>query len=564
MGRISTSPLGAAALLAAAWFAASLAVNLPPFADALLGAFHLGFSLEVGAVLAVLALVQARFRRVPRAVIHALAALLVLLVAVRLGDFLARSVVDRPLNLFLDVSLLPATMDVARTLLGPLRAWGAVAALIVALVALHVLFAFGLSRLAGFFAQPVPRRAMMGLGAGALLVFAGQKAFLEGLPGWRPVGASASLAISQQVEGVSVALARRAVFREKLAEDSADGIADSALFRALDGRDVLLIFVESYGVTALDAPAYERVVAPALVGLGEAAREAGLAMRSGRMVAASAGGQSWLNHASVSSGRFIDDQTLYALFLAEDPRTLVDDFARAGYRTVQSMPAITMPWPEGQLLGYDATYEAKDMGYAGPHFYWGIVPDQFALDHLARAELDGGARPPVFAVAGLISSHAPWLPVPEVVPWDALGDGEIYRRWTDDAPAPREVWRDPDAVRVQYARSIAHSLDAVAAFVAERVDPGTIVIVMGDHQPAPLITGEDASRAVPVHVLAPDAALLEPLEALGFAAGIAPPPAPALGDVALPRIDALRPALLRGWQAGGEGAEHAAAPVNAP
>ena len=91
---------------------------------------------------------------------------------------------------------------------------------------------------------------MFALGAGALAVFGGQKAFMEGLPGWRPVGGSASLTVSQQVERVSIALARRTVFRADLARDAADGIPDAALFAALEGRDVLLIFVESYGVTA--------------------------------------------------------------------------------------------------------------------------------------------------------------------------------------------------------------------------------------------------------------------------------------------------------------------------
>ncbi|WP_052340808.1 sulfatase-like hydrolase/transferase [Salinarimonas rosea] len=560
MTRVFSSPLAAAALLLAAWFVASLAVNLPPFADALFGAFHLGFALEVGAAFAVLALVRARLGRVPRVLVHALAGILVLLVAIRIADLAARSVVDRPLNLYLDVSLLPATMDVARTLLGPVRAWGAVAGLLVGLVALWAALAWGLSRLADLFAAPPARRTVYVLGAGALALYGGQKAFLESLPGWRPVGGSASLTVALQAEGLLVALGRRAAFRADLGRDPADGIADGEMLGALDGRDVVLVFIESYGVTALDEPAYAQVVAPRLAAFEARVRDAGFAVASGRLVAASAGGQSWLNHASVSSGRFIDDQTLYALFLSEEPRTLVDDFSRAGYRTVQSMPAITMPWPEGRLLGYDATYEAQDMGYAGPAFYWGIVPDQFALDHLARTELDPPDRPPVFAVAALISSHAPWLPVSEVVPWAALGDGAIYRRWTDGAPHPREVWRDPEAVRVQYARSVAHSIDAVAAFVAERLSPDTVVVVMGDHQPAPLITGEDASRAVPVHVLARDAALLAPLAELEFRPGIVPPPPPPVGDAALPRIDALRPALLEGWRDRSRSADQAAVP----
>ncbi len=102
-------------------------------------------------------------------------------------------------------------------------------------------------------------------------------------------------------------------------------------------------------------------------------------------------------------------------------------------------------------------------------------------------------------------------------------------------------------MRTQYALSIAHSIDAVSAFVAERLDPETVVIVMGDHQPAPLITGDGASRAAPVHVLANDPALLAPLRALGFGDGVLPPPVPIGDDAALPRMDALRAVLLDGW-----------------
>ena len=305
------------------------------------------------------------------------------------------------------------------------------------------------------------------------------------------------------------------------------------------------------------------MIEPRLSAFEAAAGGAGFSMRSGRMVAASAGGQSWLNHASVSSGRFIDDQTLYALFLSERPRTLVDDFSRAGWRTVQAMPAITMPWPEGQLLGYDATYEAGDMGYAGPFFYWGIVPDQFALDHLARTELDrvpGGAdRPPIFAIAALISSHAPWLPRAR---GRALGGSRrriglppLDRR---RAGAARGLARSGEGAGPNTHSQVAHSIDAVAAFVAERLGPGD----GGDRDGRPPAGAADHGRGTPraprpVHVLARDEALLAPFEALGFAPGALPPPAPLVGDAALPRIDALRPALLEGWRGERAAGEHA-------
>src|SRR3546814_10947938 len=88
------------------------------------------------------------------------------------------------------------------------------------------------------------------------------------------------------------------------------------------------------------------------------------------------GGQSWRAHGSVLSGLWIDDQRRYDSLMASDRRTLVHGFRRAGWRTVAAMPAITMPWPEGDYFGFDTVYAAADLGYRGDHFNWGTMPDQ--------------------------------------------------------------------------------------------------------------------------------------------------------------------------------------------
>lgn len=533
----------------ALWMGLSLFVGLPPFLDALFGVFHWSFALEVGFAFAVIALLQARRGAVPGWLLHLFAGAGVFLLALRLADLTAQSVVNRSLNMFLDVSLLPALWDVAVTLLGRASAVAAVAGIAGLLVGFYWLALVAFRLAAQNFALPQTRRAFAVFAVAGLAVFTTQRTVFAEIPGWRPFAASASLVAQQQSERLVSTLVRRAVFMADLANDPADTIAPDALLKGLGDRDVLIVYVESYGVTAIDEPRYAEVVVPRMEALGEAARNAGFSKKSGRMVAASVGGQSWLNHASLSSGRWIDDQTLYALFLSERPRTLVHDFEATGRRTVQVKPAITMPWPEGERLGYQATWEAADMGYAGPEFYWGIVPDQFALDFFARTELERTPRPPVFASIALISSHAPWLPVPDVVPWDELGDGSVYERWTRDAPEARVVWRNPDDVRTQFALSIAHSLDVVAKFLADRVADDALVIVLGDHQPAPIITGPDASRAVPVHVFSRDAEVLEPFAELGFTGGIMPPPEPEGGDAALARMDAFRPFLLEAFSA---------------
>jgi hypothetical protein len=533
--------------LLAIWLALSLLVNLPPYAWALFGPFHWALALEVGAVFAVLALVQWQWGRAPRPLLHGLAVITTLLVFLRLADLTARTVVDRPLNLFLDVSLLPALWDVTVTFLGTLRAIAVVAVAIAGLIGLHFLLVEIFARLGRGFAHAPARRTFAVLGVVALAVFGIQRLAPFEIAAWRPVSGAASLTVYQQADRVAVTLVRRAAFRIDLRDDPATGFAPDARLSKLRGRDVFIVYIESYGVSAIDDPRYAEIVLPRLEAFATQAARAGWSSMSGRLVAATAGGQSWLNHATLSSGRWIDDQTLYSIFLTERPRTLVHDFGSSGWRTVQVKPAITLPWPEGLQLGYGETWEAADMGYLGPRFYWGIVPDQFTLDFFSRRELETESRPPVFASIALISSHAPWLPVPEVVGWDALGDGSIYARWTEGAPLPRDVWRDVEAVRDQYSLSIAHSLDAVAAWLADRVDPSSLVVVLGDHQAAPLITGPDASRAVPVHVLSGNPALLAPFEELGFVAGMHPEPQPSTGDVVLNRMDAFRSFMLNAF-----------------
>src|SRR3546814_11966884 len=117
--------------------------------------------------------------------------------------------------------------------------------------------------------------------------------------------------------------------------------------------------------------------------------------------------------------------------MASDRRTLVHGFRRAGWRTVAAMPAITMPWPEGDYFGFDTVYAAADLGYRGDPFNWVTMPDQYTLAALQRLEFarpgagksgpERQARPPVMATLALIYSPAPWPPLPPVKLGSASG-----------------------------------------------------------------------------------------------------------------------------------------------
>jgi hypothetical protein len=282
------------------------------------------------------------------------------------------------------------------------------------------------------------------------------------------------------------------------------------------------MFVESYGRSALEGRRYAERLLPTLATFDERLAERGLHAVSAWLTSPTVGGQSWLAHGTLESGLWLADQALYEALMHSERLTLTRAFSQAGYRTVALKPAITRPWPEGERLGFARNYAAADLGYAGKPYNWVTMPDQYTLSVLERTERTGADRP-LFVEVSLISSHAPWTPVaPVLEDWSAIGDGSVFSRWADDGDPPEVVWRDPERVREQYTRAVDYVLGVLGSYAANFVDERTLLIMVGDHQPAPLITGEGATRDVPIHVISGDPALLEPFEAWGFTPGMRP------------------------------------------
>jgi hypothetical protein len=126
--------------------------------------------------------------------------------------------------------------------------------------------------------------------------------------------------------------------------------------------------------------------------------------------------------------------------------------------------------------------------------------------------------------------------------WSAIGDGAVFSRWAEIGDPPEVVWRDPERVRRQYTRAVDYVLDVLASYAANFVDARTLLILVGDHQPAPLITGEGAPRDVPIHVISGDPALLAPFVTWGFAPGMRPP-----GEAPARPMDAFRDFFLEAF-----------------
>ena len=446
----------------------------------------------------------------------------VLATLVGLADLVFQVSLARSLNLFLDLYLVRVVGNLAVGNLGMPKT----VFLMIALVLALALALWGLARLlaspAGKVAAPPPAaRRLAPKIAGILLV----ALFALGLTHATPATVQGRLALPVVHLARAQAVALRDTWREKerfqaeLAQP--DSYADvPGLLSRLQKMDVLLTFIESYGMAALTDPEFAAVIRPRLDTLALRMQAAGIHLATGTLASSTIGGQSWYAHGSTISGRWISNQLRYDLLMASDRETMVDDFHHAGHRTITLMPAITMTWPEGVRLRYDEVFTRQNIPYAGPPFYWVTMPDQYTWSYLADVRARAGGRP-LFVETAMVSSHAPWTPILPMVPWDEIGDGSRFAPFEQQGHPPEELWVDIDKLRHDYALSLDYSLQAMTGFAERYLDARTLLIVLGDHQAAPWVTNDTVST-VPVHVFTRDPALLEPFLAWGFRGGALP------------------------------------------
>jgi hypothetical protein len=513
--------------LVAAFVWLSLVWNLPVAPEDLDVAGLLGVAGEIVLLFGLLALVTPLRRgRSGQLVAHGVALATAIVLALSLAEIVIRASLARPLNPWLDLHLAPALVHLLAGTLGGALGWLALAGLLALpiLAFLVTLKAVGATQRA--LQHRRWRRATLGGAALATALLLAQQILPAAFEPHRPISLRASQMLQEQWRRSREMLAELAEFERKASDDRFREMPGDALLAGLEGADVLLMYVESYGRSALEQSRYAATLVPRLEGFERRLADAGLVAASGWLTSPTVGGQSWLAHGTIESGLWLSDQRHYDLLLTSDRLTLTKAFAKAGYRTIAIKPAITMPWPEGESLGFERIYAAADLGYAGLPYNWVTMPDQYTLSVLERRERAERSRP-LFAEVSLISSHAPWTPIPPVLDdWSAIGDGAVFSRWAEIGDPPEVVWRDPERVRRQYTLALDYVLGVLASYAARFVDGRTLLVLVGDHQAAPLITGEGAGRDVPIHVISGAPELLEPFLAWGFMPGMQPAGAP--------------------------------------
>lgn len=343
-------------------------------------------------------------------------------------------------------------------------------------------------------------------------------------------GASVASATTARLAGSEVNLVRADIKDEHtFAADlkSADPFAltpGKDLLTGLRGKDVLVVFVESYGQVAVQGTFFSPPIDALLKSGSGELQAAGYSMKSAFMTSPTFGGISWLAHSTLQTGLWVDNVKRYAQLTASNRLTLSDAFDKAGWRTVADVPSNEKSWPEGKTFyHYDQLYNQFNVGYAGPNFSYAKVPDQYTLAKFQQLELAPG-HAPVFAEIDLDSSHTPWAPLPHMIPANELGNGSIFDGMPQQGQQPAVVWRNAHDVQANYGQSVQYSMTALISWLQTVNDKNLVVIALGDHQPATIVSGSTPTHDVPISIISQDPKVMDRISAWGWQDGLLPSP----------------------------------------
>lgn len=341
-------------------------------------------------------------------------------------------------------------------------------------------------------------------------------------PGIPFAAADTTATIAASSAQTARSIGEQQLFAQALQSDPTRPAVTSDLLPGLEGKDVVIAFLESYGKVAVEDSPFTTGVAQVLADGGTQLTRDGYSAQSAFLTSPTFGGVSWLAHSTLQSGVWVDSQQKYDSLLASDRFTLSRAFTDSGWRTVSVVPSDTEPWaPGSSFYRYDAQYDFRNLGYQGPAFSYARVPDQYTWQRFYEQEL---ARPhaPVMAEIDFVSSHTPWTPTPSLVPWEDIGDGSVFAPQPAEGLAPAQVWPDQQSVQSAYGQSVQYTLGAMFSFLHAHDQPNLVLVVLGDHQPASIVTGPGADHEVPITIIAKDPAVFDRIASWQWQDGVRP------------------------------------------
>jgi hypothetical protein len=454
---------------------------------------------------------------VPRRVLAVTAGVvLAVLMVVKLLDFGFITAFDRPFDPISDSAYVGIGMETLRDGVGTKSAdlvLVAIVVLVIALLALPVLALLRLTRVAAGNREWALRTAAV---LGVLWV----ALRIAGAP---VASSSAASLAADEVDKVRSGLEAHRILDREIPRDRFRATPGNQLLTGLRGKDVLLLFVESYGRAAVQGSSYSPGIDRVLDRGTAQLRAGGFSTRTGYLSSSTFGGLSWLAHITMQSGIRIGTQRGYDQLAKSNRLTLATAFKRAGWRTIADQPVNKRFWPEGRdFYHYDKVYDRRNIGYRGPGFGIAPMPDQFDLESLQRQELAQRHDRPVFAEVDLISSHTPWTRIPRLIPWKQLGDGTIFNHVPVETSTAK-LFGDGARARKAYGDSIQYTMSTIVSFMRRYGNDNLVTILLGDHQ-APAVTPRGASHDVPISIIAHDPKVTAQIKSWGWQDGLHPTP----------------------------------------
>jgi phosphatidylglycerophosphate synthase len=472
-----------------------------------------------GLVLIALALIlPPRGRRVLAVVVGLALTLVIALKVINYGIF---RTFDRPFDPIGDSTQLGNGLETMRSVVGRTEATLIEVGVVVGIVAAVVVLTLAMLRLSRVAAgnRPWTLRVIGGLG----VVWALCWVFGAQLISHTPIASTLTAGlVVDEVKAVQADIHDRGVFAKQINNDAFRNTPTNQLLTGLRGKDVMLVFVEAYGQQAVQGASFSPEVDKALAQGNNRLQSAGFSSRSGFLTSATYGGISWLAHSSLQSGLWVDSQLRYNQLMSAKRFTLAQAFKQAGWRTVDDVPSNDRSWPQGEkYYHYDKIYDRYQVGYHGPTFTYASMPDQYIFSALQRLELGKPHRKPLFAEVDTVSSHMPWNRIPHPIGWNQVGNGSIYNK----VPMTHETgafWSNSARVKAAYGTSIVYAMNSLTSFVQHYPDKNLVMIVLGDHQPLPIVSGHNGNHVVPISIIAHDPKVLKQIGSWGWGPGLQP------------------------------------------
>nr|WP_234343095.1 CDP-alcohol phosphatidyltransferase [Streptomyces fulvoviolaceus] len=443
------------------------------------------------------------------------------LTMLNLLDMGFREYLGRGFNMVLDWGLLDDAQAYVEDSMGRTVALGASVGAVVLVLALLVLMALATVRLSNLLADNRSAASRGTLIAGTVWITCSAVGLqVSGMP---VASDRAAGALAMQARRVKDTLRDEAAFAKVAKVDTFGNTPGDQLVPDLRGKDVIFTFIESYGRSALEDPDIAPGVDKTLDVSTKALTEAGFHAKSGWLTSATYGGSSWLGHSTTMSGLWVDNQQRYQTVMNSDHLSLTKAFQKTGdWDTVGVMPGVQKAWPEQKFYGLDKVYNAFQLGYQGPKFSWSTMPDQYALEAFQQ-QVHGKKRDkPLMSEIILTSSHQPWAPIPKMVGWDELGDGSVFDAIQKAGNKPSDIVADSTRSKEEYGKSVQYSVTALTQWLERYGSDDTVLVFLGDHQPIARVSGNNASRDVPISIVAKDPKVLDKISSWNWTEGLKP------------------------------------------